>query len=86
MRLGEGAVFKAEKVKKNLLIIYAPLEGFLGLWEGAIFKGRKGKKKYIDNIRPPRGLLEGFLPGVFFVKNPSFFSSHSQERRRGGGG
>ena len=65
MRLGEGAVFKAEKVKKNLLIIYAPLEGFLGLWEGAIFKGRKGKKKYIDNIRPPRGLFGALGRGDF---------------------
>ena len=38
------------------------------LGEGAVFKAEKVKKKYIDNIRPPRGLLRGF-DQAFFEEN-----------------
>ena len=63
MRLGEGAVFKAEKVKKTLLIIYAPLEGFLGLGRGAVFKAEKVKKTLLIIYAPLEGFLRGFDQG-----------------------
>ena len=44
-------------MKKNVLIIYAPLEGFLRLGEGANFKRQKGKKNLLIIYAP----LEGFL-------------------------
>ena len=47
-------------MKKNLLIIYAPLEGFLGLWGEAVFKAEEVKKNLLIIYAPPRGLFEGF--------------------------
>ena len=59
MGLWGEAVFKAEKVKKNLLIIYAPLEGFLRGFDQAFFEENfweildgRSEKKFIDNITP----------------------------------
>ena len=54
----------------------------MGLREGAIFKVEKVKKKYIDNIRPPRGLLRGFDQVRFRGKFHSF-SLHLTAKKGG---